>query len=157
MIITSWRLVKSRYVQSAFSGEGPRRYGGRWNSKETPIVYTASTLSLAAMEILVNTLSASPSYLLHLFQAIPVRFDASLVDSDVEIPGDWDQKPIGLASRTFGDEWVKKNAALILEVPSVVVPIESNFLINPHHPDFSKITIGDPMGFQFDGRFLRRE
>lgn len=153
-MIKAWRLVKPKHVESAFNGEGPRIYGGRWNSEGTVVVYTASSAALAALEIIVNTLSVDPASLLKGYRAIPLQFEDSLVQTGREVPDGWDHKPPGPESQLYGDRWVAKKSSLVLEVPSVVVPLESNFLINPNHPYFKKISIGKPVEFKFDKRII---
>jgi RES domain-containing protein len=64
-------------------------------------------------------------------------------------------EPIPAQVRNIGDEWVKNMSSVVLEVPSVLVPAESNFLLNPVHPDFSRLVVGEPVRFAFDERFAR--
>ena len=59
MIIRAWRIVQMRFADRAFEGERARLFGGRWNRRGTPIIYTAESLSLATLEILVNLDSAT--------------------------------------------------------------------------------------------------
>ena len=53
-MLTVWRLVTARFAKSAFSGEGARLYGGRWNRKGVLLVYAAGNQSLAMLEMLVQ-------------------------------------------------------------------------------------------------------
>jgi RES domain-containing protein len=152
--ILAWRLVQKRRAKSAFDGEGAARAPGRWNREGTPMVYAAGSLALAALEILANLpdeqLSRQP------FAAIPVAFDEKLVlrIDTAALPENWSTYPAPLATKELGTQWVKDAASAVLAVPSAIIPIEPNYLINPRHPDFSKISIGKPETFAFDKRLL---
>jgi RES domain-containing protein len=149
--LTAWRIVKARYAASAFRGEGARRFGGRWNSKGTPIVYTAGSQALAVLEMLVHLEAAD---LLSHYRLIPVTFDESLVKvlEPRSLPANWGRRPTPISARAIGDEWALSNASAVLRVPSVVVPSESNYLLNVMHPDFPRIKVGTPQAYRFDRR-----
>jgi RES domain-containing protein len=153
--LTAWRIVKRKFRKLAFTGEGARRYGGRWNSKGTAVVYAAQTKSLAALEILTHLDSAE---VLRFYVAIPVSFDSHLVvDVDVSsLPKNWKSYPAPRNVRAIGDAWVASAKSAVLRVPSVLVPSESNFLLNPRHADYAKLVVGEPVRFDFDPRLFRR-
>jgi len=153
LIITAWRITKSKYKEAAFTGEGAEESGGRWNNEGTRIVYASSSISLAILEILVNL---QDEKILSTYVLIPFHFDDSLMDSlDVKgLPKDWASLPSSLSAKSIGDDWVQSRTSLILEVPSVVVPSEINYLINPSHPSFDQITYGDPISLPLDERLI---
>ena len=150
---TGWRIVKSRYASTAFDGEGARLYGGRWNSPGTRIVYTSSTISLAVLEVLVHLQEAS---ILSSYSLISAGFDDALVErlDRSMLPDGWRSYPAPSELQRIGDEWVRRQRSAVLEVPSVIVERESNYLLNPTHPDFSSVVIGEPEPFTFDERLL---
>jgi RES domain-containing protein len=150
---TGWRIVKSRYASTAFDGEGARLYGGRWNSPGTRMVYTSSTISLAVLEVLVHLQEAS---LLSSYSLISADFDDALVErlERSRLPDGWRTYPAPSDLQRIGDEWVWSQRSALLEVPSVIVVRESNYLLNPAHPDFSSVVIGEPEPFTFDVRLL---
>jgi RES domain-containing protein len=150
---TGWRIVKSRYASTAFDGEGARLYGGRWNSPGKPMVYTSSTISLAVLEVLGHLQEAS---LLSSYSLISADFDDALVErlDHSMLPDDWRSYPAPSELQRKGDEWVQSRRSAVLEVPSAIVERESNYLINPAHPDFSSVVIGEPEPFTFDERLL---
>lgn len=154
MNITAWRIVKRKFRKVAFTGEGARRYGGRWNSKGVAVVYVAQSQSLAALEMLAHLDSGD---LLRYYVAIPVSFDSRLVhDVDVSsLPKNWKAYPASRNVRAIGDRWVSSGKSAVLRLPSVLVPAESNFLLNPGHPDYTRILIGKPLRFRFDPRLFR--
>ena len=150
----AWRIVQAHVADRAFSGEGARRYGGRWNNKGIAVVYTSGSISLAILEVLVHI----PIYdILEEYVYIPVEFDQKLsraLKMD-EIPDNWYQDPSPQAIKQIGDAWVESRQSVILQVPSAVVPTEKNFLINPAHSDFTKLKIGEPEKLEFDQRLLK--
>jgi RES domain-containing protein len=154
MTLTAWRIVMARYQKKAFSGDGARLFGGRWNSKGVAVIYTAGSLALASIEIIVNL--PSPK-LLEAFVRIPTRFKPALVEhlTPADLPRDWQNRPISPSTKAIGDRWVAEQRSAVLKVPSVVVPEEFNYLLNPAHPDFDKIEIGQPVVYHFDPRLIK--
>ncbi len=153
-MLTAWRLTKTKHLATAWDGEGAKRVGGRWNSPGTAVVYASATLSLALAETLVHL----PGGLLPAYTAIPITFDESLVrglDSR-ELPGDWNAHPPPVSTQVIGDAWVAAAESPILRVPSVVVPGEFNYLLNPRHADFPRAGIGKAIPFPFDPRLAGR-
>jgi RES domain-containing protein len=150
---TGWRIVKSRYASTAFDGEGARLYGGRWNSPGTRMVYTSSTISLAVLEVLVHLQEAS---LLSSYSLISADLDDALVErlDHSMLPDGWRTYPAPSDLQRIGDDWVRSQRSVALEVPSVIVVRESNYLLNPTHPDFASVIIGEPEPFTFDERLL---
>lgn len=148
----AWRIVKEKHAATAFDGEGAWRFGGRWNSHGRRVVYTSATLSLAALENLVHL---NPPVTFK-YVAIPVEFDEALVEaiSHAGLPVDWTEEPPPPSTTGIGDLWVKEARSAVLELPSVIIQAETNYLLNPAHPDFKKITIGKPVPFSFDSRLL---
>lgn len=150
---TAWRIVKERHAKSAFDGEGARRYGGRWNSPGTPVVYVSDTRALCLLEVLAGLGAVKPvqSYVL-----IPVTFDDSLVlpVQSQDLPSEWRQSPPAPSTQRIGDDWADHLRSAILRVPSAIVPEEFNYLLNPVHPDFGRVQIDDPQDFAIDSRLL---
>lgn len=150
MKLQAWRIVKAKHAASAFSGEGARLYGGRWNSAGVSLVYTSATRALAALESMVHL---NPPVLFS-YAIIPVEFDAALVEKIPALPPGWNAMPAPPATRLLGDAWARESRSAVLEVPSVIIPSEPNYLLNPAHPDFKAVTIGAPEPFSFDPRLL---
>lgn len=149
-----WRLCKRAHA--AFDGEGARLAGGRWNRRGTRMVYTAGSLSLAALEMLVH---AEPSLLPADLVAIPADIPASVgIEPLAEdlLPSDWRRNPAPEALAALGTDWVASARTPVLAVPSAIVPRERNYLLNPAHPDFGKIRRGAPEAFSLDSRLSRR-
>jgi len=149
---SAWRIDRRKWQKTSFSGAGAQLEGGRWNSAGVPVVYASRNLSMAALEKLVHLPTPPPSKLLLI--AFAIRFG----DVPVEIfpvkhlPKGWNRKPPFAASQTIGDRWFEERRSAILQLPSVIIPSEANFLFNPAHPDFQRIVIASPRGFAFDPR-----
>lgn len=145
-----WRLVTARFAETAFSGEGARRYGGRWNRKGVAVVYTAGSLSLAMLELLVQDQPLRAHYL-SIPAEIPPEVGIERLDPD-RLPADW-RDPAALETlRGIGGDWAAGLASAVLAVPSAVIPVETNYLLNPRHPDFGRIRIGEPQELVSDLR-----
>ncbi len=143
--ITSWRIASQGLTWKAndLSGNGSALHPGRWNSLDRPLVYSSSSIALACLETVV-----------HLAGDDPLPFQCQLVR--ITIPSQhWRQRKIVgkedlngwslpptpenpedwlIATRAWGDAWLVGRESLIAEVPSVIVPEESNLLLNPRHP-----------------------
>ncbi len=150
---SGWRIVKAKHASQAFDGEGARVNGGRWNTPGTLMVYTAENASLALLEILVHLKNSRvlTCYVLcaaHLKDSFIKTLDRS------KLPKDWRRYPPPPELQRIGDEWARSGSSLVLKVPSSIVDTESNYLINPLHPDFTKIIIDSPTPFKFDLRLL---
>jgi RES domain-containing protein len=154
LIVSAWRIVQERHAAQAFNGEGARLFGGRWNSPGVAVVYAAGSRALAALELLVHL--DSP-LILKTFVLCRVEFDERLARTlePGEIPKNWRADPVPRSTQATGDAWIKGAESAVLRVPSVIVPEEWNYLLNPKHPDFSKIQVGQPSPFDFDPRLHR--
>jgi RES domain-containing protein len=149
-VASAWRLTKTKFVGAAWDGEGAKQSGGRWNSVGVPVVYASGSLSLALVEILVHL----PGGIVPAYSAIPIEFDDSLVSVVARrlLPRNWRRQPPPKATQAIGDKWVAAARSAVLRVPSVVVPSESNYVLNPLHPDFRRVKIGAAVPFPFDPR-----
>ena len=148
-----YRLIRAPWVSQALTGEGARRYGGRWNPKGVPMVYTASTLSLAALETLVHfAIDTAPVDYVAL--TIRVPDDAVQRMAKTELPPDWNAAPSPATCQQVGARWAAEAQSLGLAVPSTVVPSETNILLNPLHHDFPIATLEKQEPFLFDSRLF---
>ena len=149
-----WRIVRRQDRSGAFSGEGARIWGGRWNPPGLPMVYASEHLSLAVLEVLVNLDDELKRERFLCFpgeipEGLPV---ASIAVADLQ--GDWRSSTRSERLQTLGARWLTAGESVALSVPSAVVPQERNILLNPAHPDFARIAIGEPEPFSFDPRLL---
>lgn len=150
-----WRIAKvsKRYAVDDMSGTGAAITGGRWNSVKVPAVYTASSIPLAALETLVhfNVLDLPVKRILLKIQVPDEIWKArTILDTD-QCQG-WDHIPPTNSSTESGDFWLKGKTSLLLVVPSVIVPEETNVIINPQHPDISKLPVIQVREWKYDSR-----
>ncbi|MEO5914006.1 MAG: RES family NAD+ phosphorylase [Luteolibacter sp.] len=148
----AFRLCKTKFLTSAFSGEGARLNGGRWNSPGLGVVYASSSLSLATLEVLVHL--EDPEAFARLFSWIPLEIPDGQIEEidDAQLPNAWCADETNISSRHLGDTWLRSMRSAVLAVPSVITPGERNFLLNPAHSGFSEIQIGAALPFQPDPR-----
>jgi len=154
--ITVYRICKTKYALTAFDGEGAFRFGGRWNLRGTRIIYTAGSLSLAALEMLVHLDDDS---MLFKYSYIQAQIPPGLILKIEEfrrLPKDWSASPAPLIAQKIGDDWAKSGISAVLEVPTSIIPLEKNYLLNPLHPDYSQIILGIPEEFSFDARLAKK-
>ena len=148
-----WRIASAAHI--TFDGEGARRYGSRWTSRGLSAVFTSATLSLAALERFVHT---DPDLEPVDLVAIAVDIETNIATETLpvtELPPDWRTYPAPPVLAMIGDRWLRDSRTAVLSVPSVIVPHERNFVLNPTHPDFAKLTVHPSGPFSFDSRMWK--
>ena len=146
-----WRLVREKHAATAFSGVGAAKTGGRFNSPGTPVVYTSDSYALAMLEVRVHVATFRG---MRDRVAVSAEIDDDLVDvlAAADLPPDWRERPAPTSTQALGDAWIASGRSVALRVPSVVVPEQTNVLLNPEHPDFRHIRIGAPSALVLDPR-----
>lgn len=145
----TFRITGSQFAD--LSGEGGMYASGRWHTRGHPVVYTGGSRSLAILEKLVHTDVADlpdDQVLITVNIHDEVAIDTISLGA---VPVTW-TAPLDPSCMAFGDAWLQRTQTAVLRVPSAIVPEESNYLINPLHPDAGKITIRDIRPFHFDDR-----
>lgn len=146
-----FRIARGKYIRD-LSGEGARRFGGRWNVQGTAILYASQNESLAALEILAHTpVSEIPNDLSLLILSTPDSLVPERIDSN-ELPKNWRDYPAPHELARIGTRWVHSGSSLMFNVPSALVRTDRNILINPGHPDMEKVSIKEVTRFRFDSR-----
>lgn len=148
-----YRIVTLAHARNAFTGEGARLYGGRWNPKGFPLVYTAATRSLALLEMLVQDQPLRARYAF-----IPADVPANVRITRLapaQLPADWRHSAARIRLQEIGREWLVAGRGAVLAVPSVVLPEEENFLLNPRHASFTRIRPEEAEPLELDSRLLR--
>jgi len=133
----------------ALSGEGGLHAAGRWNTLGTRMVYASGSVALACLETLTHM--RTPRRLEERW-----LFTIEIPDDQIEelssLPVGWNAEPAGSVSREAGDLWVREQRSVALLVPSAIVPLEKNALLNPHHPSFRLDRVRRPARFRYDPR-----
>lgn len=149
--VVVWRLCAARHGARAFSGEGAERYGGRWSPPGARAVYTAESRSLAVVEVLAHV--DDPARLSGMaWVSVSATVPAALIERPARVPEEWRAWPCKPATQEFGAAWLRDRRSVALRLPSVVIPGEFNYLLNPAHPDFGQVRLGHPEPFSFDPR-----
>lgn len=147
-----YRICNPTYP--ALDGKGAQEYGGRWNTPGRPLVYTSSSLALAALEALVHYDAAdSPADLVALTIEIPDDTSQQLLSADA-LPRGWEREADSPACAAVGDAWLVAALTLTLHVPAAPVPEELNVLINPVHPEAARVRVVARRPFFFDPRLV---
>jgi RES domain-containing protein len=155
-MVIIWRIGTDTptYVAEDLSGRGAETTGGRWNKKGTPMLYASSSRALACLETLVHLAGGDPlplnRYLVELTVPDGLWKTRAVFDPTAHVG--WDAEPAGKISIDWGDEWARSGASLLAEVPSVVVPEETNIIVNPAHVDISRIAIKKRRRWTYDIR-----
>ncbi len=148
-----FRLIRKKYGIE-LSGKGAAISGNRWNSKGTELIYCADSRALAMAEVAVHlSLSILPKDYMMVEIDIPISVSTASLAID-NLPQRWNSFPHLLDTQKIGDDFVSARKNCVLKVPSAVVPGDFNFLINPHHPDFTAIKIVGQEDFPFDSRLF---
>lgn len=149
-----WRLCKREHARSPLDGVGAQRFGGRWNQVGRPVAYLSATLSLAALELLVHLeVEAAPDDLVAVRVDIPDDVTIDRLDAG-QLPKGWRSYPAPEELQELGDRWLRSAGSPVLRVPSAVVPEESNYLINPLHPESRRVRVLGTKRFTFDPRLF---
>ncbi len=148
-----YRLTPKKYATD-LSGMGAKLYGGRWNSVGVSVLYTSENLSLTVLENIVHI--NNPAFL-PTYQAITIEIPDSFKEySTQDFPENWRDQDAFESLRKLTDDFVEKKEFLALKVPSAIIDIEYNFVINPQHPLFKEVKIINQQEFSFDQRLFTR-
>ena len=154
-MVLLYRIGKTKRIED-LSGEGARLYGGRWNQKGTPVLYTSDSTALATLETLVHSpLHLMPSHRSIITLNLPDNL-AMINLSTQDLPTKWWINPAPPVLANIGQQWVEQETAIALVVPSSVTPSAEgrNYLLNPQHPDFTKIEIVEVSKYDYDDRLF---
>ena len=144
-----WRLTSRRHAETAFSGIGNQKVGSRWVPAGLPAVYTSEHAATAVLEILVHM---GPEHFRerHVLITAEIPDDVRIETLDIKsLPTDWRRRYEDADLQAHGEAWIARAASAFLIVPSAVIPEERNVIINPLHPDFTRMVVHSPPGFPF--------
>jgi RES domain-containing protein len=153
-----WRICREHYAGTALSGQGARLAAGRWNSLGVPMVYTSSSLALAAVEVFVHVKAEDePEDLVSVCVDVPV--EDAVVEREKrrvlsQLTADWRYGDPRL-TLSIGDAWIVSSTSVALPVPSVVIAGEWNVLLNPAHREAGRIRVLETQPFRVDPRMFK--
>lgn len=147
-----WRICKQKHVATAFSGEGGLYTGARWTPQGIKAVYTSESLALASLEIFVHT-ESDRFPLVGIRANLPENIAIEEFRVDDLLDG-WQEESAYPVLQRMGKEWFLSQRTPVLKVPSSIIAVEYNYILNPTHPDF-EISL-TPIQFKFDRRIWKR-
>ena len=152
-MIRVWRLSAAACVDRIPSGGGAYRQGGRWNSPGRAVVYMSESLSLSVLEPLVHMVKI---HMMSGHKCICVDIPEDMITTLAEngLPVDWKAVPAPQSTKQIGDHWFDTRTSPVLKVPSTVIPLEHNFVLNPSHPEFHTLQVGKIKDFEIDKRLI---
>ena len=152
-MIKLYRLVRAGRTDDAFSGEGAKLHGGRWNPPGFPVVYASQSRALAVLEMFVHlTLEARDMAFLIYEITLPKVVRMQHYKGAARA---WRRWKTPASSQDAGREWLAKSTALALVVPSVIIPEEANYVLSVRHLQFAELRISKPHPFSFDARLWK--
>lgn len=153
----AWRVTKAKRAGD-LSGMGAALDGGRWNDVDMPAVYMGLSPAICCLETFVHT-TRYPALPLKLTRfVLPDNVTLYLEPAVSELPQGWETIPPDRPSMSFGTRWLQEKSHLGLIVPSAILPLERNIVINPKHPSMSEVRVDEVFDFMYDARmFLPRQ
>jgi len=148
--MTVYRITNCKYIND-LSGKGAALYGGRWNSKDVYIVYTAESRALALLEAVVHM---GPIVMNYCIAEIEIPENSIEEVAINRLVANWSNNPSPDIIKEIGDTFIKKGKHLVLRIPSAIMPEEHNYLINPNHEGFKKVKIIAHRPVKIDERFF---
>lgn len=140
-----WRISRHRDL----NGIGGLRASGRWHYPGQPVVYLSESPASALLEVCVHTSANDTPADFTLLKIVgPELRIAAVMEKD--LPDGWQVR--FETTQDLGTQWLRKNAAVLLRIPSAIVPQTANFLFNPLHPDANKFQIAEVLTYPFDTR-----
>ena len=153
-----YRIEREKYLSTTLSGIGASAKGNRWNSINTRLVYTAESRALAILEVAVHLDLSEDLPADRHFVEISIPDDLIIQEVKLaDLPPGWNLKPPTRLTQIIGDDFVQQGGAAVLKVPSSIVPQESNYLINPNHPDAKRIVVTGTSSVVFDSRLSAKK
>ena len=145
-----YRIGRTKYAHD-LTGEGARLYGGRWNHKLIPCIYTSESRALALLEYTANiSIDDIPRALsITTFELAPLDIHQLSIP---EMPGNWRDAPAPASTKDFGTTLLKNVAHAFIRIPSAILPEESNYLLNPMFPHQDAFRILEIRDFVYDLR-----
>jgi RES domain-containing protein len=156
--VVLWRIAAdtANFEADDATGKGAEKTGGRWNRVGVAMLYTSTSRALACLETIVHLGAGDIPLNRYLVEiAMPKRcWDSAVVLEPAQLVG-WDALPHSKTSMDWGTKWAMSKSSLLAKVPSIVVPEEFNVLINPAHPDRSRLRITKLRRWTYDARMRR--
>ncbi len=146
-----WRIAARRHINTVFSGVGGLYTSGRWHPQGYKISYTSESLALASLEVFVHS-ETTDIPLACVSAIIP---DTTPILEITDLPANWQDVAAYPMLQEIGRKWLQAIEYPVLKVPSAIIPVEYNYLIDPEHPDL-QLQTEQVLEFQFDSRMWKK-
>jgi RES domain-containing protein len=149
-----WRITARKHIETVFSGVGGLYVSGRWHPQGYKISYTSESLALASLEVFVHSESTDIP-LVCVSAIIPDTTPILEITTDL-LPANWQEVSAYPVLQEIGLKWLQAMEYPVLKVPSAIIPVEYNYLINPEHQDL-QLETEQVLEFQFDSRMWKQQ
>jgi len=148
-----YRITGRKYAND-LSGIGAATYGGRWNKKGSPVLYTGETKEIALLETIVHT----PPMLIPKLSILTIEIPTnSITDLEMQdLPTNWYDYPAPTILSEISERWILKGDSVALKVPSCIIHSAKIYILNCNHKDFKNVKILDSKNFHFDTRLKKQ-
>lgn len=147
-----YRITGKKYAGD-LTGNGAAMFGGRWNKKGSPVLYTGENKEIALLETTVHT----PSSLIPALEILTLEIpDDSITTLEItSLPKNWAVYPAPVVLSEIGEKWIKEGITIALRVPSCIIHSSHNYILNCRHPEYSRVRLIDQINFKFDSRLKK--
>jgi RES domain-containing protein len=147
-----YRITGEKYAGD-LTGTGAAMYGGRWNKKGSPVLYTGENKEIALLETIVHT----PAILIPKLDILTLEIpDNSITEIEIsQLPSNWKVYPAPTILCEIGESWIEEGKTIALKVPSCIIHSAHNYILNCRHPEYSKVRLLERRNFEFDSRLLK--
>ena len=147
-----YRITGRKYAND-LSGIGAAKYGGRWNKKGSPVLYTGETKEIALLETIVHT----PPMLIPKLSILTIEIpDISITEIEIkDLPLNWYDYPAPTILSEISEDWILKGNTVALSVPSCIIHSAKNYILNCNHKDYTNVKVVDIKNFHFDTRLKK--
>jgi len=147
-----YRITGRKYAGD-LTGSGAAMFGGRWNKKGSPVLYTGENKEIALLEILVHT----PSLLIPELDILTLEIpDDSVTAIEItDLPKNWAVYPAPVILSEIGERWINESKTIAFKVPSCIIHSSHNYILNCRHPEYRRIRLVDQKKFKFDSRLKK--
>lgn len=147
-----YRITGKKHA-SDLTGSGAAMFGGRWNKKGSPVLYTSENKEIALLETIVHT----PSSLIPALDILTLEIPDNSITilETTNLPKNWAVYPAPVVLSEIGEKWIKEGRSIALRVPSCIIHSSHNYILNCRHPEYSRVRLIDQSNFKFDSRLKK--
>lgn len=147
-----YRITGKKYAGD-LTGTGAAMFGGRWNKKGSPVLYTGENKEIALLETIVHT----PPMLVPKLDILTLEIpDNSITTVKIsQLPKNWKVYPAPTILSEIGEDWIEKGKTIALKVPSCIIHSAHICILICRHPEYFKVRLIERRNFKFDSRLKK--